>query len=120
VYTMEGRFNIMGEVGRPEGILASEVTEFAKAQGVDHEPAFAWWVLYVLKWRDRIIAAVNKRYHKRQYKFGFEIPKTVERAKEIDQENGSTLWLDAIALEMEAVRIAFKLLTDGDEIQPGY
>lgn len=26
-----------------------EVAEFAKAQGIDHEPAFAWWVPYVLK-----------------------------------------------------------------------
>ena len=74
----------------------------------------------MLKRRDRIIAAVNKRYHKWQFKFGFEIPKTVARAKEIDRESGSTLLLDAIALEMEAVRIAFKLLNDGDEILPGY
>jgi hypothetical protein len=75
-----------------------EVAELAKAQGIDHEPAFAWWVPYVLKRRDRIIAAVNKRYHKRQFKFGFEILKTVERAKEIDRENGNTLWTDASIL----------------------
>jgi len=97
-----------------------EVAEFAVAQGIDHEPAFGWWVPYVLKRRDRIIAAVNKRYHKRQYKFGFEIPKTVIRAKEIDRENGNTLWQDAIALEMEAVRVAFKLLNDDEAVPPGY
>jgi hypothetical protein len=26
-----------------------EVAEFAKAQDIDHEPAFAWWVPFVLK-----------------------------------------------------------------------
>ena len=68
-----------------------EVGEYAVAQNIDHEPAFAWWVPYVLKKRDRIIAAVNKRYHKRTHKFGFAVPKTVARALEIDRENGDTL-----------------------------
>ena len=66
-----------------------EVAELAKAQSVEHEPAFDWWVRYILKKRDRIIAAVNKRYHKRMYKFGFELPMTVLSAKEIDKETNS-------------------------------
>ena len=41
-----------------------EVAEYAVAQGINSEPAFAWWVPYVLRKRDRIIAAVNKPYHK--------------------------------------------------------
>ena len=69
-----------------------EVAEYAIAQGIDHEPAFSWWVPYILKKRDRIIAAVNKRYHKRTHKFGIRVPKTVEEAKLLDQENGNTLW----------------------------
>ena len=69
-----------------------EIAEYAMAQGIDHEPAFAWWVPHTLRKRDRIIAAVGKRYHKRTHKFGFEIPKTVQRAYEIDRENGNTLW----------------------------
>jgi Reverse transcriptase (RNA-dependent DNA polymerase) len=73
-----------------------------------------------LKQHDRIIAAVNKRYHKRQFKFGFEMPKTVKHALEIDKENGNTLWQEAIALEMEAVRIAFKILHGEDAVPPGY
>ena len=97
-----------------------EVAEFAKAQGIDHEPAFAWWVPYVLKKRDRIIAAVAKRFHKRQFKFGFEVPNTVQRARELDRENGNTLWQDAIELEMEAVMVAFKILNDGDAVPPGH
>ena len=78
------------------------------------------WVPYTLKKRDRIIAAVNKRYLKRTHKFGIEVPKTVQRALEIDKENGNTLWRDAIAKEMKAVRIAFKLLDSDEKPPPGY
>lgn len=38
-----------------------EVAEYAVANGIDGMPAFAWWAPYVLKKRDRIIKAVNKR-----------------------------------------------------------
>ena len=67
-----------------------EVAEYAVARGVDHEPAFAWWVPWTLKKRNRIIAAVNKRYHKTTHKFGIRIPKTVREANEIDIVNGNT------------------------------
>ena len=72
-----------------------ESAEYATAQGIDHEPAFNWWVPHVLKKRDRIISAVrrrgNARYVKRTHKFGIEVPKTVEEAYEIDKKNGNTL-----------------------------
>ena len=98
-----------------------EVAEYAVAQGVDNEPAFAWWVPHVLKKRDRIIAAVNSRYHRQTHKFGVEVPKTIRRALEIDKENGNTLWQDAIEKEMRAVRIAFKILEDKEKKVPvGY
>jgi hypothetical protein len=97
-----------------------EVAEYAVAQGIDHEPAFVWWVPFTLKKRNRIIASVSKRYNKRQYKYGFRIPNTVEEAKEIDKENGNTLWMDSVEKEMGAVRVAFKFLNDDDIIPPGY
>ena len=96
-----------------------EVAEYAVANGIDGMPAFAWWVPYVLKKRDRIIAAVNKRYFKRTHKFGIEIPKTVQRALEIDKENGNTLWRDAIDKELSSVKVAFKILED-DKPPVGY
>ena len=34
------------------------------------------------------------------YKFGFRVPRTPEEAITIDNNNGNTLWQDAIALEM--------------------
>ena len=68
-----------------------EVAKYAVAQEIDHEPAFSWWVPHTLKKRDRIIAAVNKRYHKRTHKFGICIPKMVEEAKMLDRINGNML-----------------------------
>jgi hypothetical protein len=47
-----------------------EVAKYAVAQGIDHEPAFSWWVPHVLKKRDRIVSVVNKRCLKRTHKFG--------------------------------------------------
>ena len=68
------------------------------------------------KERDRIIAAVNKRYHKCSHKFGIEIPKTVKRAIEIDRENGNTFWQDALANEMVALQVAFKIFEGESKI----
>ena len=63
-----------------------EVAEYAKILGIDHEPAFNWWVPHILKKRDRIISLVKKRsprYLKRTHKFGIEVPKTVKEALEL-------------------------------------
>ena len=97
-----------------------EVAEYAVSRGIDHEPAFAWWVPYTLKRRNRIIAAVNKRYAKDGYRFGLKVPNTLEEAIAIDRENGNTLWQDAIKKELVAVKIAFKILEDDEEIPPAY
>lgn len=97
-----------------------EVAEYAIAQGIDHEPAFAWWAPYVLKRRNRIIAAVNKRYHKRTHKFGIRVPKTWDEAVEIDKENGNTLWQEAVRKEMSNVQIAFKILDNGEVVPPSF
>jgi len=54
-----------------------EVAEYSIANNIEKEPAFAWWAPYVLKKRDRIISAVNKRYHKRTHKYGLKLPKNI-------------------------------------------
>ena len=90
-----------------------ELAEYAIAQRIDRTPVFSWWVPYVLRKRKRILAAVQSRYHKRTHKFGFEIPKTMRWALEIDKECGNTLWQDAIAKEMANVKVVFKVLPDG-------
>ncbi len=100
-----------------------ETAEYAAMAGVDHEPAFNWWVPHVSKKRDRIISVVKGRsacYHKRTHKFGIAVPKTVRDAQELDQLNGNTLWADAIAKELKEVRKAFDILTDNKAVPISY
>jgi hypothetical protein len=67
-----------------------EVAEYAVHMKLVSEPAFAWWVPFVIKKRDRLIKAVKKRYFRKHQKFGIELPKTVKRALEIDKETNTT------------------------------
>ena len=73
---------------------------FAVAQGINHEPAFNWWVQNVLKRTDRIIASIRKhqtRHLKKSHKFGIELPKTVKQAYAKDAKIGNNSWQDAIS-----------------------
>jgi hypothetical protein len=100
-----------------------ETSEYAKIIGVDHEPAFNWWVSHVLIKRDRIILIVKKhnpRFLKKTHKFGIEVPKTVKDALEIDRRNGNTVWADAIAKEMKDICVTFKILLNGQSAPIGY
>jgi Reverse transcriptase (RNA-dependent DNA polymerase) len=97
-----------------------EVAEYATAMGIDHEPAFVWWVNWTLKRRDRIIAAVNNRTLKRTHKFGIAIPRNVDEAHKLDRENGNDYWAQAIKKEMTNVRVAFDILAEGRVVPVGY
>jgi len=90
-----------------------ELAEYAVTAKIDDEPAFAWWINYTLKKRERIIKKLKTKYWDRSHKFGIRIPKSVEEALEIDKQNGDTYWKDAIEKEMKNVKIAFELY-DGD------
>ena len=77
-----------------------QLAEFAVQQKIDDEPVFAWWVPYVIKKKGRIIAKIKSKYWERTHKYGVKLPKTVKQAIEIDNENGNTLWWDALMKEM--------------------
>ena len=38
----------------------AQAAEFAVAHGIDHEPAFNWWVKHVQKKSDRMTAGIRK------------------------------------------------------------
>jgi hypothetical protein len=97
-----------------------EVAEYAATKNFHDEPAFAWWLHHVLKKQNRIIAAATKRYHKRTHKFGIQVPNTWGEAMKLDEENGNTLWQDAIRKELNNIRIAFKVLNGEEDIPPTY
>ena len=91
-----------------------EVAEYAVANLIDKEPAFAWWVAFALKRRDRLIkAAKSTRCFRKSQKYGIELPKTVERALEIDGETGTDFWAKALQLEMSKIFPAVKILDEG-------
>jgi hypothetical protein len=85
-----------------------QVAEYAVANGIEDEPAFAWWTKHVIKKRDRVLSKIRSKYWQRTHKFGIRIPKTVEQALAFDKENGNTLWWDAICKEMKNVRPGFE------------
>ena len=100
-----------------------EVAEYAIAQGIECEPGFNWWVRPTMNKRNSIISSVNRcrsMDKKRTHKWGIQVPPTVKEALALDKANKNTLWADAIAKEMENVRVAFNVLPDGEDPPPGY
>ena len=92
-----------------------EVADFAKARGIADEPAFSWWVPYMLRKQDVIISKVKSRIRKTTHKYGIEMATCAGHAYEIDKGNGNTLWRDAIKKEMTNVGIAFEVLEEGEK-----
>jgi hypothetical protein len=68
-----------------------EVAEYAVANQLVEEPAFAWWVKDVLRRRNRIISKVKSKYWKTTHKFGIRLPHSVKQALQIDEETGTNL-----------------------------
>ena len=87
-----------------------QVAEYVTARNIADEPAFAWWVPYVLRKRDVIISAVNSRVRRTSHKYGIEVPTSVKHAIEIDRKNKNTFWADALKKEMGNVGVAFEIL----------
>jgi hypothetical protein len=84
-----------------------------KARGIADEPAFAWWVPYMMRKRDIILSKLKARIRKTTHKYGIEVPTSMEHAFVIDRKNGNSLWQDALALEMTKIGIAFDVLDEG-------
>jgi hypothetical protein len=79
------------------------VAEYAKANKIAEEPAFAWWVNDVLRRRNPIISKVKTGYWKTTHKFGLEIPHSVAEALKIDQQNGNNFW--QVAMKRKCPRL---------------
>jgi len=97
-----------------------ELAEYARSHNLLNEPAFSWWAKHTLQRMKRIISKVKSRYWQRTHKFGIRLPKTVSEALKLDEENGNTLWHDAIQKELKNVQVAFKFLEDDDPTPVGH
>ena len=90
-----------------------ELAEYAVAAKIDDEPAFAWWVPYVLKKRERIISKAKAKYWRTTHKYGVRLPKSVKHALQIDRDTQTDFWEKAINKEMKKASVAY-------EEVPGY
>ena len=96
------------------------VAEYAEANQLIREPAFTWWAPAALRKRKHRVKQLKTRYHQRTEKFGLELPKTVKRALEIDEETGTTFWRDALHKEMGNIEPCMKVLGEGEQPLPGH
>ena len=96
-----------------------ESAEFARARGIDTEPAFVWWVSHTLKKRDVIISSVKSRIRRITHKYGQEVPSSLEHARKINLANGNSFWSEAIENKMTNVGIAFEVLENTDNMPVG-
>ena len=63
----------------------------------------------MLKKRECIIAKFKSKYWLHTHKFGIRVPKTVEEAKCLDQQNGNHLSWEVICKEMKNFRSTFDI-----------
>ena len=96
-----------------------QVADYAVDHKIADQPAFAWWVPYTQRKRWAILSAVKARVRATTVKYGIKRPQTFKQALEYDQENGNTLWKDAIDLEMNTILPAFDL-PKNNKAPPGY
>jgi hypothetical protein len=76
---------------------------------------------HTLRKRTSIISKVKSKYWLRTHKYGIRIPKTVEEALLLDQQNNDREWWNAINREMVNVRPAFEEFEGSEEQIPvGY
>ena len=73
-----------------------EVADYAVANNLTAEPAFRWWVPFVLKKRKQILKKVKSKYWPTLCKYGLELPKRASHALEIDRRLGTDFWRKAI------------------------
>ena len=73
-----------------------QMAEYAVHRRIAGNPEFAWWIRHVLAKRNRIVANLKSKFWVRTHKFGVKIPQSVQKSNSFYEENGNTLWWDAI------------------------
>jgi hypothetical protein len=91
-----------------------QIAEYVTSKRIEKEPAFSWWVPYTLKKMKSIISAVKARAKYTSHKYGVEVPRSFDHAKQLDKKNGNNLWMKAWEKEMTNVSIAFEILDEGE------
>ena len=97
------------------------MAEFAIANQLDQEPAFAWWVRNVLRHKKRIISKVKSHYWKTNHKYGIRLPHSVDETLELDQKSNTDYWAKAIAKENKQVKASWHAMNGvtPDDVRDG-
>jgi hypothetical protein len=66
-----------------------------------------------LKKLQRLTKMSKSRHICKGYKFGIQLPNTIEKALQLDKECGTTYWYFATLKEMKNVEIAFEIQQNG-------
>ena len=82
---------------------------YARENGLLDQPGWKRFK-HIAKNEKKFTCMVNqaklKSFHTApKYKYGYEIPRTYEQAKRIDEKNGNTLWGDATILELNQINL---------------
>jgi hypothetical protein len=96
-----------------------QVAEYATSRNIAEEPAFAWWVPYILRKQDAIVKAVNSCICHTSHKYGIKPPTSVKHVIDIDCKNKNIFWQDALKKKMGNVWIAFEILGPNNKAPPG-
>jgi hypothetical protein len=80
-----------------------ELAQYAEAHGLLEEPVFVWWAKDTLRRSRRTIKRVKSKYWQCTHKYWIRLPKSVQEALKVDEENGNSLWHDAIQKELKNV-----------------
>ena len=97
-----------------------ETADHSVSSNIDKEPAFSWWVPFVLKKRKRIIKLVRARIKKQSHKYGIHVPTSIKDALSIDKETETTFWIDAIKKDMKNGMVAFQIKENGEKAPVGH
>ena len=62
------------------------LADYAATNKIQDEPAFTWWVPYMLRKRKMIISKLRSKYWEKTHKYGIWIPKSMNQAKYIGKE----------------------------------
>jgi hypothetical protein len=101
-----------------------QVAEYLVAQNIADEPAFAWWIHYVLRKHDIIVLKFNAQIWQRTHKYGIEMPapgkNTIANTIELDRWNGNTFWMNSLGKEIGNLIVAFKIKNPGEKSPLGW
>ena len=85
MYPMEGWEIHMNQVKNVKEAYPVNLAEYAVQNIISEQPAFAWWIKYVLKKRDRILSKTTSKYWQKTHRYGVRMPKSVKEAFQIDK-----------------------------------